>query len=324
MSAVDKLATEWRGRKVLVTGGAGFIGSHLVDALATAGAKVTVLDDLSNGRRDNLRGVWQEIRFLEGSLLDRQLVEQAVAGAEVLFHQAALGSVPRSMRDPATTIEVNVAGTAIAFAAARDAGVSRVVYASSSSVYGDSAEMPRREGSEGKPLSPYAASKVMNEQLAEVYGQSFDMQLIGLRYFNIYGPRQSPRGPYAAVVPLFFEACRAGEAPTIHGDGEQSRDFTWVGDAVRANLLAALAPAAACGRAYNVGAGRGTTVNRLAYLIRQVVGEGQAPAHGPDRPGDVRDSLADLTAIGDALGYRPEVAVEEGLERTHAASPTPH
>ncbi len=323
MSSSGSLAAAWRGRRVMVTGGAGFIGSHLVDALVAAGALVTVLDDLSNGRRANLSRVAEQICFLEGSLLDRQLVRQAVEGAELVLHQAALGSVPRSMRDPATTVEVNVAGTAIVFGAARDAGVGRVVYASSSSVYGDSTEMPRREGVEGRPLSPYALSKMMNEQLAEVFGTSFGMQLIGLRYFNIYGPRQSPDGPYAAVVPLFFDAYRQGTAAIIHGDGGQSRDFTWVGDAVRANLLAAAAPAEACGRAYNVGAGMGVSVNRLARLIRQLVGAGVEPTHGPQRAGDVYDSLADLTAIGEALGYCPGVSLEQGLELTHAATDQP-
>ncbi len=320
MSDLKQLAAGWRERTVVVAGGAGFIGSHLVDALVSAGARVTVLDDLSNGRQQNLNQSRDRLRFIEGSLLDRSAVGQAVEGAELVFHQAALGSVPRSMKDPATTVEVNVAGTAILFAAARDAGARRVVYASSSSVYGDSQEMPRREGGEGRPLSPYAMSKVMNEQLAEVYGSSFGMQLIGLRYFNIYGPRQSPDGPYAAVVPLFFEACRTGAAATIHGDGGQSRDFTWVGDAVRANLLAAAAPGEACGRAYNVGAGQGTSVNRLARLIRGLVGTGAEPIYGPQRAGDVRDSLADLSAITQALGYRPGMSVEEGLELTHASA----
>ena len=315
---------DFRGVPVLVTGGAGFIGSHLVDALVEAGARVRVLDDLSTGRRENLGhhlAGEHRIEWIEGDIRDAGACRRACDGVRFVFHQAALGSVPRSMKDPATTIAVNVAGTANVFAAARDAGDARVVYASSSSVYGDSDRLPKREGEEGRPLSPYALSKAMNEELAATFGDCFGLELVGLRYFNVYGPRQSPEGAYAAVVPLFFRAALRGEAPAIHGDGRQSRDFTFVADAVRANLLAAVAPAAACGCAYNVAPGEATTVADLAAAIRGLVerATGTAPpppVHGPPRPGDVRHSKADPAAARDALGFAAEVGLADGLARS--------
>ena len=300
------------GVPVLVTGGAGFIGSHLVDALAARGARVRVLDNLSTGRRENL----PDVVLIEGDIREAAVCRAACAGAEYVFHQAALGSVPRSLSDPGSSIAVNVTGTANVFAAARKEGTRRVIYASSSSVYGDGETVVKREGEEGRPLSPYAASKAMGEELAEVFGRCYGQELIGLRYFNVYGPRQSPDGPYAAVVPRFFQACAAGEAPVIHGDGEQSRDFTWVGDAVLANLLAAGASAAACGRSYNVARGEATTVNELAERVRELVGSGALPRHEPPRPGDVRHSQADTSAAEARLGFRAEVGLREGLERT--------
>jgi nucleoside-diphosphate-sugar epimerase len=308
------LIPDFTGTSVLVTGGAGFIGSHLVDALVARGARVRVLDDLSTGRRENLAPNGDQLELIEGDIRDAGICDAACEGVEYVFHQAALGSVPRSMSDPATSIAVNVTGTANVFAAARDAR--RVIYASSSSVYGDGETVVKREGEEGRPLSPYAASKAMGEELAEVFGRCYGQELIGLRYFNVYGPRQSPDGPYAAVVPRFFRACLAGEAPVIHGDGEQSRDFTWVGDAVLANLLAAGAPAEACGRAYNVARGEGTTVKELAARVRELVGGGLPPRYEPPRPGDVRHSQADPSAAEARLGFRAEVSLREGLERT--------
>ncbi len=301
------------GKLTLVTGGAGFIGSHLVDALLEKGARVRVLDDLSSGRRENLGGVLSRIEFVEGDIRDLETCRRACEGAAFVFHQAARGSVPRSMSDPATTISVNVAGTANVFAAAREAKVARVVYASSSSVYGDSQNLPKREGEEGRPLSPYALSKVMNEQLADVFVRCFGMQFVGLRYFNVYGPRQDPDGPYAAVIPRFFKSCLAGEAPVIYGDGEQSRDFTYVSDAVAANLAAAEAPGLAGGPVYNVAGGRRTTVNELATLVREVSGSGLAAEHVAPRPGDIPHSLADLGRVMASLGWMPRVALPEGL-----------
>ena len=315
--SVMKSILDLRHEPVLVTGGAGFIGSHLVDALLDHGAFVRVLDNLSTGRWENVAGTLDRIEFLEGDIREMETCRRACRDVSLVFHEAALGSVPRSVLDPATTIAINVSGTANIFAAARDARVRRVVYASSSSVYGDSQTLPKREGEEGRPLSPYALSKAMAEQLAAVFSQCLGLETIGLRYFNVYGPRQDPEGPYAAVIPRFFSACITGHAPVIYGDGEQSRDFTFVEDAVAANLLAAAAPAAACGRAYNVAAGQGTTVLALARAIRGLVGGGAEPRHEPQRAGDIRHSLADLGQVREAIGYRPSTRLESGLARCH-------
>lgn len=306
---------ELRDVAVAVTGGAGFIGSHLVDALVERGAKVTVLDDLSNGLESNLEHVRGRIRFLKDDIRDPEACREAVAGAQFVFHQAARGSVPRSMADPVGTIDINVRGTATVFAACRDEGVPAVVYASSSSVYGDSPTLPKREGEEGRPLSPYALTKLMNEQLADVFSRCFRMRLIGLRYFNVFGPRQRPDGTYAAVVPRFFAAGRKGESPTIYGDGEQSRDFTYVGDVVNANLLAAGAPETAWGRAYNIAPGRRTTINALAKAILDALGVACVPIHEPQRAGEVLHSCGDVAAAADTLGFRASTCLEEGILR---------
>jgi nucleoside-diphosphate-sugar epimerase len=305
----------------LVTGGAGFIGSHLVDALLSRGARVRVLDNLSTGKRDNLQAALPSVELIEGDIRDLEACRRACEGVAIVFHQAALGSVPRSMNDPATSFAINVSGTANVLAAARDAGVKRVVYASSSSVFGDSEKLPKREGEEGRPLSPYALSKWMDEELGELFTRAFGLETIGLRYFNVYGPRQDPSGPYAAVIPRFFDACSRGEAPVIFGDGEQSRDFTFVADAVLANLLAAGAPASRTGRAYNVGAGQAATVKDLAIAIGKIMGVTEAPKYAPVREGDVMHSLASTADVEEALGFRAQVTLEEGLRRTRPAVP---
>ena len=305
---------DWNGRRVLVTGGAGFIGSHLVDALLSRGATVRVLDNLSNGRRENLKDA--RVELIEDDIRDASVCRRAATGVEYVFHQAALGSVPRSMKDPSTSIAVNVSGTANVFMAARDEKVRRVVYASSSSVYGDSRHLPKREGEEGKPLSPYALSKAMNEQLADVFRRCDGMELVGLRYFNVYGPRQDPDGPYAAVIPRFFKAYLSGDAPVIYGDGDQSRDFTFVSDAVAANVCGAEAPAESCGAAYNVAGGKQTTVNELARAVREAVGGGPEPRYEPPRKGDVMHSAADLGQSQSRLAYAPSVALADGLSRS--------
>ncbi len=305
---------ELKDVQVLVTGGGGFIGSHLVDALLELGARVRVLDNFATGHRENLTHCRGRIESIEGDVRDADLCRAACRGVEVVFHEAALGSVPRSLEDPATTIGVNVLGTANILMAARDAGVPRLVYASSSSVYGDSPKLPKSEGEEGRPLSPYAASKQTAEQLAAVFSRCYGLQTIGLRYFNVYGPRQDPTGPYAAVIPRFFRASCLGEPLRIYGDGEQSRDFTYVADAVEANLLAAGAPEEACEGAYNVATGERTTVNRLAQAIRRLTGDtGSDPIHEPPRPADVRHSLADLELARRRVGYHPAYDLEEGL-----------
>jgi nucleoside-diphosphate-sugar epimerase len=307
------------GVPVLVTGGAGFIGSHLVDALVARGANVRILDDFSTGRRANLVQHGTSIDVVEGDLRDGSTCRRACAGARWVFHLAAQCSVPGSMRDPATTIGINVGGTTNVLAAAHDAGAARVVYASSSSVYGDTPEPAKREGEEGEVISPYALSKVMGEQLASLFGRSFGLEAIGLRFFNVYGPRQGPDGPYAAVVPRFLAAALAGERMEIHGDGEQSRDFVYVGDAVGALLLAVAAPASACGRAYNVAGGRRVTLNELATLVARLSPGGPPPLRAAAREGDVRHSLADLAAAGRELGFSPSVELADGLERSWAA-----
>jgi nucleoside-diphosphate-sugar epimerase len=306
---------DFAGVPVLVTGGAGFIGSHLVDALVQRGARVRVLDSFATGHRRNLAQVEEAVDLLEGDIREVETCRKACDGVRIVFHQAAVGSVPRSMKDPATTIDVNVRGTANVFAACRDAKVARVVYASSSSVYGDSHIMPKCEGEEGRPLSPYALSKAMNEQLAEVFGRVFPEgpSFVGLRYFNVFGPRQDPEGPYAAVVPRFFAAVRAGQPPVIYGDGEQSRDFTFVSDVVRGNLLAAGAPDEAMGRAYNVAPGRGATVNQLAAAILAACGGGPPPIHQAPRTGDILHSRANSTAARRAFGFAAEVSLDQGI-----------
>jgi nucleoside-diphosphate-sugar epimerase len=298
-----------------VTGGAGFIGSHLVDALVASGARVRVLDDLSTGLRANLAAA-PDVDLVVGDIRDADACRRASAGAHFVFHLAALGSVPRSMRDPASTIAVNVTGTANVFAAAREAGVRRVVFASSSSVYGDSETLPKREGEEGRPLSPYALSKRVDEDLARVFHDCYGMELVGLRFFNVYGPRQRPDGPYAAVVPRFLHALRTGQPPTIYGDGEQRRDFTFVTDAVRAALLAASADAAEASPGYNVAGGTPVTINELARCLREVVGGGPEAVHVPERDGDIRHSQADLSRAARDIGYSPTVRLLDGLART--------
>jgi nucleoside-diphosphate-sugar epimerase len=301
---------------VAVTGGAGFIGSHLVDGLVERGARVTVLDDLSTGFEANLATVRSRVRFLKGDIRDAEACREAVSEAQYVFHLAARGSVPRSMADPVSTIDINVRGTATVFTACRDAKVPAVIYASSSSVYGDSATLPKREGDEGRPLSPYAVSKVVDEQLADVFSRCYGMRILGLRYFNVFGPRQDPNGPYAAVVPRFFAAVRRGEAPVIYGDGQQSRDFTYVSDVVQANLLAAGAPDEAWGRAFNVAPGGGSTVTALAKTILLACGGGPSPVHAAPRPGDIVHSCADPSAAASAFEFRASIQLEDGIRRT--------
>jgi UDP-N-acetylglucosamine/UDP-N-acetyl-alpha-D-glucosaminouronate 4-epimerase len=313
---------DFDGESVLVTGGAGFIGSHLVDALVQRRARVRVLDDLSSGHLGNLAHHGDAVELQRGDVRDREACRRACRDVRWVFHLAALVSVPRSLEEPASTIAVNVTGTANVFAAAREAGVARVVYASSSSVYGDCESVPQREGEEGTPLSPYAASKAMGEQLAAVLARSLGQQLVGLRFFNVYGPRQDPAGAYAAVIPRFLAAARRGAPMEVHGDGEQSRDFVYVADAVEAALLAAGAPPEACGAAYNVAGGERVTMNELALHIAEISGSNMPPVHVAPRAGDVRHSLADVTIARDKLGYAPRTSVAAGLQHLWRAAAT--
>lgn len=308
------MSTASRARRALVTGGAGFIGSHLVDGLLREGFEVRVLDDFSSGREENLRHVLDQIELVKGDVRDADAVARAVEGVEVVFHEAAVPSVPRSVAEPLRTNDVNVNGTLLVLEQARQAGVRRVVYAASSSAYGDTPTLPKVESMPPNPMSPYALQKYVGEVYCRQYAALYGLETVALRYFNIYGPRQNPDSEYAAVIPRFMKACLRGEAPRVHGDGGQTRDFTFVGDAIRANLLAADAPRAS-GHVMNVGGGARTSLNELLETIRQVTGTKVQAVHEPARAGDVRDSLAALDRAGDLLGYVPQVSLREGLGR---------
>ncbi len=302
---------------VLVTGGAGFIGSNLVRALLERGDEVRVLDNFSTGSRANLDGLAVEI--VEGELRSYERVHNAVRGAEVVFHLGALGSVPRSVQDPLTSSAVNVEGTLNVLLAARDEGVRRVVFSSSTSVYGSSSAMPTREDSPPDPISPYGVAKLAAERYCIAFSRVYEsFETVVLRYFNVFGPRQSPLSQYAAVIPLFVTAIAAGEPITIHGDGEQSRDFTYVDNVVAATIAAAGA-AGASGRAFNVAGGAPASVNRVAETIGEILGLPVEKRFEPPRPGDIRNSWADLAAARAVLGYEPSVSLDEGLRRTAGA-----
>jgi UDP-N-acetylglucosamine/UDP-N-acetyl-alpha-D-glucosaminouronate 4-epimerase len=301
--------------RVLVTGGAGFIGSNLVAALLERGDDVRVLDNFSTGSRANLAALGREVEVVEGDLRSYERVHTAVRGSEVVFHQGALGSVPRSVQDPLTSTAVNVEGTLNVLLAARDEGIRRVVAASSSSVYGDGGTFPRVETQSPNPISPYAVAKLAAERFCVSFARVYGIETVALRYFNVFGPRQDPSSQYAAVVPRFIRAIADGRPVTVHGDGEQSRDFTYVENVVRANLLAADG-ADAAGRVLNVATGASQTVNALADTVGRLLALPVEKAHGPAQPGDVRESWADVSAAREALGYEPAVGFEEGLWRT--------
>jgi UDP-glucose 4-epimerase len=301
----------------LVTGGAGFIGSHLSIELVKLGYQVRVVDNLSTGSVSNLALVANDIELLIGDLCERQIAAEAVGGIEIVFHLAALPSVPRSLNDPWGSHDANVNATVRLLEASRSAGVRRLVYSSSSSVYGDTPTLPKVESMEPLPRSPYAASKLSSEQYVLAYARGGLLEGIALRYFNIFGPRQSPFSPYAAVIPLFLQAALNGEPVTIFGDGEQTRDFTYVANAVEANIRAALAPAdRASGWAVNVGAGKRTSLNEMLDIARDVTGVPIHAKHVPPRPGDVRDSLASLERSSRLIDYAPTVDLREGLVHT--------
>jgi UDP-glucose 4-epimerase len=303
------------GRRALVTGGAGFIGSHLVDALVAADWRVRVVDDFSSGREENLAAARGGFELLRGDFTDPEIAARAVVGAEVVFHQGAVPSVPRSVAEPLRTNHVNVDGTLGMLEAARRAGVRRLVYAASSSAYGDTDVLPKVETLPPDPRSPYALQKHVGEVYCRLYHELYGLETVALRYFNVFGPRQDPCSTYAAVIPRFATACLRGEPARIHGDGEQSRDFTYVADTVRANLLAADAPRAA-GQVINVAGGQRISVNGLLAAIQEIVGSHVEPIHEPGRPGDVRHSLADLGRARDLLGFEPAVPLADGLRRT--------
>ena len=301
--------------KALVTGGAGFIGSNLALALLARGHDVRLLDNFSTGHRANLEPLDAEV--VEGDLRSYERVAAAVGGVEVVFHQGALPSVPRSIQDPLTSTAVNVEGTLNVLLAARDAGVRRVVFASSSSVYGDAPGMPRRESQPLAPLAPYAVSKLAAEQYCMVANRVYGVETVALRYFNVFGERQDPLSGYAAVIPKFIRMMLDGQPPTIFGDGQASRDFTHVENVVEANLAAAAEPAAA-GRVMNIAVGSSHTLNELVSALQSLLDSELEPEYGLPRPGDVSESLADVSLARELLGYEPRVEFEEGLQRTIA------
>lgn len=299
-------------RSCLVTGGAGFIGSHLVTALVAQGYRVRVFDDLSSGHEEYLREVADDVEFIRGDIRDLDALRSASKGVDTLFHHAAISSAPRSLQDPVGTLDINVRGAQNALEAARLTGVRRVVIASSAAVYGAATEMPLRESMLPRPISPYGAHKLMCEHLCSVYSHVFDLEAVALRYFNVYGPRQDPNSDYAGVITRFAARLRAGEAPVIFGDGEQTRDYVYVGDVVRANLLAA-ASEAAVGSVFNIGSGERTSLNTLLRVMGEVMNVPVAPERTPARTGDIRHSVASITRAGELLGYAPQVTLREGL-----------
>lgn len=331
MRAYDKLQTQLNQtpQRWLVTGAAGFIGSHLLETLLRFGQQVVALDNFSTGQQDNLEQVhalvgeeaWQRVRFIEGDIRDLATCHEVMAGVDRVLHQAALGSVPRSMADPIATNQSNIDGFLNMLVAARDAGVKRFVYAASSSSYGDHPALPKVEDAIGKPLSPYAVTKLVNELYADVFARCYGLPVVGLRYFNVFGPRQDPNGAYAAVIPAWFSALIKDEPVYINGDGETSRDFCFIQNVVEANLQAALTEQpGAVNQVYNVAFGERTTLNQLFELIREQVAlrlperVAAAPVYRDFRAGDVRHSLASIDKARDLLGYDPQFRARDGLE----------
>lgn len=300
----------------LVTGGAGFIGSHLVERLVAEGQPVRVIDNFFTGKRRNLEPFAGRCEVVEGSLLDESMLRRAMQDVEYVLHQAAIPSVPRSIANPSATNEANVTGTLNVLLAARDAGVKRVVMASSSSVYGDSPTLPKVESMPTNPKSIYAAGKLIGEHYARVFHNVFDLSVMCLRYFNVFGPRQDPHSEYAAVIPKFIKMIRAGVSPTVHGDGLQTRDFTYIDNVVDANLQAARAPRTPDGLVCNIACGERVSILDLISLINAILGADVKPEFVESRAGDVKHSLADIGLAHETFGYAPRVSLEEGLRRT--------
>lgn len=302
--------------RYLVTGAAGFIGRSIAAALLERGEAVRGIDNFSTGKRENLIGL-EAMEFLQGDLTDRESCKRACAGVEVVFHEAALASVPRSVADPVATNAHCVDATLNLLAAAREAGVRRVVYAGSSSVYGDTPTLPKREDMTPNPMSPYAVAKLAGEQYMRAFTRVYGLETVSLRYFNVFGPYQDPTSQYSGVLAVFCRKMLAGEQPTIHGDGEQSRDFTYIENAVNGNLLAAAAPAErVAGQVFNLATGMRTTLNQTFKALCELTGFSGEPAYDAPRAGDVRHSLADIGLAQELLGYRPKINVPEGLRRT--------
>lgn len=310
-------------KNILVTGGAGFIGSNLVERLLSLEniPKVRVLDNFATGSRTNIEAFIGHPKFelIEGDIRDYATCLTACENIDIVSHQAALGSVPRSIADPLSTNAVNITGTLNIFTAAKETGIKRVIYAASSSTYGDSTELPKSEHRIGKPLSPYAVTKYVNELYAEVFANLYGMEMMGLRYFNVFGPRQSPNGAYAAVIPLFLKHLLVNESPVIHGDGSTSRDFTYIENVLQANCLALFTEnKAALNQVYNVACGESTTLKELFDALKNILGSDVAPIYADNRIGNIAHSLADISKIQHLLGYQPTVKMEAGLRKTAA------
>lgn len=304
--------------RYLVTGGAGFIGSNIVEALARAGDFVRVVDNFSTGKRENLAGLWEKIEFIEGDLADLEIASRGVAGMDYVIHQAAIPSVPRSIADPLGNNRAGVQATLNLLVAAREAGIKRLVYASSSSAYGEAVDGAKREDMPAQPLSPYGVSKLAAEQYCLSFHTVYGFETIALRYFNVFGPRQDPTSEYAAVIPRFITALLAGRRPTIYGNGEQTRDFTFVGNIVAANLRSLEVPSAA-GHVFNIATGQACSLNQLVQLLRELIGaEGIEPVYTDPRPGDITHSVADASKARRMLDFTPEISLVDGLRQTVA------
>jgi UDP-glucose 4-epimerase len=301
----------------LVTGGAGFIGSALARALLARGDRVRVIDNFFSGKRENLAEVSKDVDLVEGDIRDEAALARALGGVELVFHQAAIPSVPRSLADPVGSHDANATGTLKVLAAAKRAGVRRVVYAASSSAYGDTPTLPKVETMRPMPLSPYAVSKLAGEHYCSVYASAFGLETVSLRYFNVFGPRQDPKSEYAAVIPRFVTAALAGQGVTIYGDGTQSRDFCFIDNTVEANLAAASAGGVS-GQLFNVACGAATSLNDVVRLVAEIVGHPVPITYATGRVGDVKHSLADVTAARTRLGYQGAISFAEGLQRTVA------
>lgn len=304
-------------KNVLITGGAGFIGSHIAETLSAEGCRITIIDNLSTGHEENLAGFRDRVEFIKGDIRDMGLLMRYMEGREVVFHEAAMVSVPQTVKDPIGSLLDNDLGAVQVFEAARRNGVRRVVTASSAAVYGNDAEIPNGEDMRCNPLTPYAVQKRTNEHYARLYSDLYCLETACLRYFNVYGPRQDPSSPYSGVISIFMKQAIEGKAPVIYGDGGQSRDFVYVKDVVRANLLAASVPEAN-GGIFNIGIGQSVTINELWRLIAGMTGNPHAPEYQEPRAGDIRESLSTIERAKRVLGYAPEYRFDEGLERTMA------
>jgi UDP-N-acetylglucosamine/UDP-N-acetyl-alpha-D-glucosaminouronate 4-epimerase len=301
--------------RYLVTGGAGFIGSNTVDELVRRGHSVVVLDDLSSGKEENLSDVRNKITFIKGSITDIEVVRKAMHEAEYVLHLAARTSVPRSVKDPIETNKINIDGTLNVLVAAKELKVKRVVFAASSSAYGETPTLPKVETMQPQPISPYGVTKYVGELYGQTFGRCYGLENVSLRYFNIFGPRQDPSSPYSGVLAKFCTAFLEESQPVVFGDGEQTRDFTYVDNAVQANLLACEAPNVS-GKVLNVGCGTRTSLNEVLRALGKITGKTLEPKYEPPRDGDIRDSLADISQAKEFLGYNPQVSFEDGLSRT--------